>query len=77
MTTTTRRFIDLRLGQEPTLRDSACTVAHAVRLQMYGMTDEEILAIYPLLTPDHLRAAMAYAADLGDSFVVAPDRHCA
>lgn len=77
MTTTTRRFIDLRPGQEPKLRDSACTVAHAVRLQMYGVTDEEILAIYPLLTSEHLRAAMAYAADLGDRFVLAPDRRCA
>lgn len=29
-----------------------------------GVSDEEILGSYPSLDPDHLRAAIAYAAEL-------------
>ncbi|HLB36537.1 MAG TPA: DUF433 domain-containing protein [Gemmatimonadales bacterium] len=36
-----------------------------------GLTSEEILRSYPTLTPEAIRAALAYAADLAQERVVA------
>jgi uncharacterized protein (DUF433 family) len=48
---------------EKPLGGSLCTVAHAVELQAYGVADEQILAIYPTLTREHLRVAAGYTDD--------------
>ena len=59
---------DLMLGK-PTFRGTRLTVAHILGKMGTGMSDQELLENYPTLRPEHIRAALLYAAA-----VVAMDR---
>ena len=48
---------------KPVIRGSRITVEHILRCLAAGETIEEIVANYPPLTADDIRAAQAFAAD--------------
>ena len=50
-------------GGRPTIRGTRITVADVLGWLAAGMTYAQIIADYPELTEDHLRACLAYAAD--------------
>ncbi|HEY7428162.1 MAG TPA: DUF433 domain-containing protein [Gemmataceae bacterium] len=52
------------LTGKPTIRGMRISVEHILRALSAGVPPEEILAEYPDLEPDDLRACQAYAADL-------------
>jgi uncharacterized protein (DUF433 family) len=52
------------LGGKPTIRGLRISVEHVLRALSAGVPAEEILAEYPDLEPDDLRACHAYSADL-------------
>ena len=54
---------DVMMGK-PVFRDTRLTVEHILRELATGMSEAEILAGYPRLRPEHIRAAQAYAADV-------------
>jgi uncharacterized protein (DUF433 family) len=47
---------------KPVFKRTRLTVEHILQELGTGMSQEEILASYPTLKPEHLRAAMLYAA---------------
>jgi uncharacterized protein (DUF433 family) len=49
---------------KPVFKGTRLTVAHILRELGTGMSQDEILAGYPQLTPAHLRAAMLFSAAL-------------
>ena len=49
---------------KPVFKGTRLTVEHILNELSTGMTHEELLANYPTLQPEHLRAAMLYAAAL-------------
>jgi uncharacterized protein (DUF433 family) len=53
---------DLRHG-EPCIRGTRVPVALIVGSLADGMTEDEIRQAYPQLTPEDVRAALAYAAE--------------
>ncbi|MEW5799761.1 MAG: DUF433 domain-containing protein [Bacteroidota bacterium] len=52
---------EIRFGK-PTISGTRITVGDILQWLASGMTYEEILADYPELTQEHLRAALAFAA---------------
>ena len=64
MSATDRIVIDpkVMLGK-PVIRGTRITVELIVRKLAEGATEEELLDGYPRLTPEDIRAALAYAAD--------------
>ena len=48
---------------KPVIRGTRITVEHILRCLAAGETADEIVANYPPLTSDDLRAAQAFAAD--------------
>lgn len=54
---------DVMLGK-PVFKGTRLTVEHILRELGVGMTREELLHNYPRLKPEHLQAAMQYAADM-------------
>ncbi len=52
-----------RRGGRPTIRGMRIAVADVLGWLAAGMTHEQIVADYPELTEDHIRACLAYAAD--------------
>ncbi len=50
-------------GGRPTIRGTRIAVADVLGWLAAGMTCEQIVADYPELTEDHIRACLAYAAD--------------
>ena len=50
-------------GGQPTIRGSRMTVSDILSYLAAGMTEDEVLADFPDLTRDDIRAALAYAAD--------------
>ena len=50
-------------GGRPTVRGTRIAVADVLGWLAAGMTYEQIVADYPELTVDHIRACLAYAAD--------------
>jgi uncharacterized protein (DUF433 family) len=52
-----------RRGGRPTVRGMRIAVADVLGWLAAGMTYEQIVADYPELTEDHIRACLAYAAD--------------
>lgn len=50
-------------GGQPTIRGMRIAVADVLGWLAAGMTHEEIVADYPELTEDDIRACLAYAAD--------------
>jgi uncharacterized protein (DUF433 family) len=55
------------LAGKPTVRGLRISVEHILRALSSGVPESEILADYPDLEPDDLRACIAYAADLVES----------
>jgi uncharacterized protein (DUF433 family) len=49
---------------KPVLKGTRLTVEFVLRQLGAGMTHQELLEQYPTLKPEHLRAAMLYAADV-------------
>lgn len=61
-----RQIITLEPGKrggQPTIRGMRIAVADVLGWLAAGMTHEEIVADYPELTEDDIRACLAYAAD--------------
>lgn len=58
------------MGGRACVRGTRVTVATIVGLVADGMTVEEILADYPYLTAEDVRAALAYAAWLAREEVI-------
>ena len=52
------------LAGKPTVRGLRISVEHVLRALSSGVPESELLADYPDLEPEDLRACMAYAADL-------------
>jgi uncharacterized protein (DUF433 family) len=52
-----------RRGGRPCVRDLRITVGDVLGWLAQGMTSEQILAEYPELTGDDVRACLAYAAE--------------
>jgi len=50
-------------GGQPTIRGLRITVADVLSYLASGMTEDQILADFPDLQRDDIRAALAYAAD--------------
>ena len=50
-------------GGKPSIRGMRITVYDVLSYMASGMTHEEILADFPYLTKDDIRACLAYAAD--------------
>lgn len=53
----------LRRGGRPCVRDLRITVGDVLGWMALGQSAEQIVAEYPELTPDDLRACLAYAAE--------------
>jgi uncharacterized protein (DUF433 family) len=54
---------DVMLGK-PVFKGTRVTVEQILRELGTGMTQQDVLDNYPTLTPEHVRAAMIYAADV-------------
>jgi len=52
------------MSGKPAFKGTRLTVEFALRQLGTGMTHQEILNQYPTLKPEHLLAAMLYAADV-------------
>lgn len=53
---------EIRFGK-PTVRGTRITVGDVLSYLAGGMSEDEILADFPSLTRDDIRACLAYAAD--------------
>ena len=62
------------LTGKPTIRGLRISVEHILRALAGGISEKEILAEYPDLEPDDLRACLAYSADVIASERVYPIR---
>jgi uncharacterized protein (DUF433 family) len=54
---------EVMLGK-PVFKGTRLTVEHVLRELGSGMTPDELLDNYPRLKPEHVQAALQYAADL-------------
>jgi uncharacterized protein (DUF433 family) len=54
---------DVMMGK-PVFKGTRLTVEHILKELGTGMTREELLKNYPTLKPEHIQAAMLYAADV-------------
>ncbi len=52
---------DVMMGK-PVFKGTRLTVDHVLKEMGTGMTDGELLENYPTLRPEHIRAALLYAA---------------
>jgi uncharacterized protein (DUF433 family) len=52
---------DVMMGK-PVFAGTRLTVDHILKEMGTGMTDQELLENYPTLRPEHIRAALLYAA---------------
>jgi uncharacterized protein (DUF433 family) len=52
---------DVMMGK-PVFKGTRITVEHVLQELGTGMTDAELLDNYPTLRPEHIRAALLYAA---------------
>ena len=64
---------DKRSGQ-PCIRSLRMTVQDVLEYMASGMSNDEILADFPDLTPEDLRACLAFAADRERRLRVVPQR---
>lgn len=62
-----------RSGQ-PCIRGMRMTVYDVLSYLAAGMTEQEILNDFPYLTLEDIRACLAFAADMGQRFVIVPPR---
>ncbi|WP_448568334.1 DUF433 domain-containing protein [Thermus sp.] len=60
------------MGGKPVVAGTRITVEEILRRLAAGETPEEVLAAYPRLTPEALRAALLYAAEALGAEVVYP-----
>jgi uncharacterized protein (DUF433 family) len=60
------------LAGKPTIRGLRISVEHILRALSSGVPESELLAEYPDLEPEDLRACLAYAADLVETERVYP-----
>ena len=59
------------LGGKPVIEGTRISVEHVLGLLANGMTNEEIIADYPILSEESIRAVLNYAARaLRNDFVV-------
>jgi len=49
---------------KPVFKGTRLTAEHVLRQIGAGMSNEQMLEQYPTLKPEHMRAAMIYAADV-------------
>jgi uncharacterized protein (DUF433 family) len=54
---------DVMMGK-PVFKGTRLTIDHILKEMGIGMTDQELLDNYPTLRPEHIRAALLYAAAL-------------
>jgi uncharacterized protein (DUF433 family)/predicted nuclease of predicted toxin-antitoxin system len=54
---------DVMMGK-PVFKGPRLTIDHVLKEMGTGMTDQELLENYPTLRPEHIRAALLYAADV-------------
>lgn len=52
-----------RRSGKPCIRDTRITVSDVLDYLASGMSDDEILADFPELQPDDIRASLAFAAE--------------
>ena len=65
------------LGGKPVIEGTRISVEHVLGLLANGMTNEEIIAEYPILSEESIRAVLAYAARaLRNDIVVDVPVHC-
>lgn len=57
---------------KPTIRGMRISVEHVLRALAGGVSEQELLADYPDLEPEDLRACLAYAAELASTERVYP-----
>lgn len=57
-------------GGKPCIRGLRITVYDILEYLASGMTQEEILADFPYLEPDDIRASLAFAADIPRKLMV-------
>ena len=50
------------LGGKPVIENTRISVEHVLGLLANGMTNEEIIAEYPILSEESIRAVLGYAA---------------
>ena len=50
------------LGGKPVIEGTRISVEHVLGLLANGMTNEEIIADYPILSEESIRAVLGYAA---------------
>ena len=50
------------LGGKPVIENTRISVEHVLGLLANGMTNEDIIAEYPILSEESIRAVLAYAA---------------
>jgi uncharacterized protein (DUF433 family) len=62
------------LGGKPVVRGTRLAVDFLLGLFAAGWTQEQVLANYPALTPDSLKAVFAYAAEALHEEVILPVR---
>lgn len=60
------------LNGKPSIRNMRFGVTHLLDLLAAGMTPGEILADYPFLEEDDIRACLLYAARISDAGSVTP-----
>ncbi len=61
-----------RRGGKPCVRDLRIAVQDVLEYLASGMTEAQILADFPELTADDIRACLAFAADRERRFVAVP-----
>ena len=59
-------------GGQPCIRGLRITVYDILECLASGMTEDEILSDFPDLTPEDIRACLAFAADLDGRFMSLP-----
>jgi uncharacterized protein (DUF433 family) len=63
-------FDPAMMGGRACIRGMRVTVSMVVKLVAAGMSEDEILAAYPYLEREDIRAALAWAALLADEQIV-------
>lgn len=61
-----------RRGGQPTIRGMRITVYDILKMLASGMSQEQIIADYPELKSDDIRAALSYASQRESQMIFAP-----
>ena len=71
-----KKFITIEPGKrsgKPCIRGTRMTVTDVLEYLAGGMTQDDILNDFPDLTPDDIRACLAYAADRERKLAAIPE----